>query len=204
LSLVLLCLPHTHLTSPTEPHSLTHTCPSISSSPNLLHSRLIPSPLSLQPPNQLQQPSMSVKDPRLSQILPVIRCSDCGHDVEFRLLGEHVCSSAPPMPALPVIPVSKCKPSTTADCLVLPTVHYCFFLSFCLLVSHTHIDHPGKEVKWEGQKEKQKKKKKKEWGRRYGEKWLYFSSTTLFFFGSTRTTATCSQIGRKGRLSIVR
>ncbi|KAF9094231.1 hypothetical protein BGX23_002329 [Mortierella sp. AD031] len=50
---------------------------------------------------------MSVKDPRLSQILPVIRCSDCGHDVEFRLLGEHVCSSAPPMPALPVIPVSK-------------------------------------------------------------------------------------------------
>ncbi|KAF9922185.1 hypothetical protein FBU30_007719 [Linnemannia zychae] len=50
---------------------------------------------------------MSVKDPRLSQILPVIRCSDCGHDVEFRLLGEHVCSSAPAMPALPVIPVSK-------------------------------------------------------------------------------------------------
>ncbi|KAF9181344.1 hypothetical protein BGZ50_005584 [Haplosporangium sp. Z 11] len=50
---------------------------------------------------------MSVKDPRLSQILPVIRCSDCGHDVEFRLLGEHVCSSAPPMPALPAIPVAK-------------------------------------------------------------------------------------------------
>ncbi|KAF8929194.1 hypothetical protein BGZ58_009103 [Dissophora ornata] len=50
---------------------------------------------------------MSVKDPRLSQILPVIRCSDCGYDVEFRQLGEHVCSSAPPMPALPVIPVSK-------------------------------------------------------------------------------------------------
>ncbi|KAK3839638.1 MAG: hypothetical protein J3R72DRAFT_178232 [Linnemannia gamsii] len=53
---------------------------------------------------------MSVKDPRLSQILPVIRCSDCGHDVEFRLLGEHVCSSAPPMPALPVIPVTKYSP----------------------------------------------------------------------------------------------
>ncbi|KAF9166415.1 hypothetical protein BGX20_000233 [Mortierella sp. AD010] len=50
---------------------------------------------------------MSVKDPRLSQILPVIRCSDCGHDVEFRMLGEHVCSSAPPMPALPAIPVSR-------------------------------------------------------------------------------------------------
>lgn len=50
---------------------------------------------------------MSVKDPRLSQILPVIRCSDCGHDVEFRLLGEHICSSAPAMPALPVLPLSK-------------------------------------------------------------------------------------------------
>ncbi|KAF9947077.1 hypothetical protein BGZ72_010893 [Mortierella alpina] len=44
---------------------------------------------------------MSVKDPRLSQVLPVIRCSDCGHDVEFRKLGEHICSSAPPMPTLP-------------------------------------------------------------------------------------------------------
>ncbi|KAF9957756.1 hypothetical protein BGZ72_001422 [Mortierella alpina] len=55
---------------------------------------------------------MSVKDPRLSQILPVIRCSDCGHDVEFRLLGEHVCSSAPPMPALPVIPLAKHSPSS--------------------------------------------------------------------------------------------
>ncbi|KAF9438378.1 hypothetical protein BGZ76_008289 [Entomortierella beljakovae] len=53
---------------------------------------------------------MSVKDPRLSQILPVIRCSDCGIDVEFRLLGEHICSSAPPMPALPVLPVSKSRP----------------------------------------------------------------------------------------------
>ncbi|KAF9951819.1 hypothetical protein BGZ65_005728, partial [Modicella reniformis] len=48
---------------------------------------------------------MSVKDPRLSQILPVIRCSDCGVDVEFRSLGEHVCSAAPPMPALPALPV---------------------------------------------------------------------------------------------------
>ncbi|KAF9112897.1 hypothetical protein BGX27_002604 [Mortierella sp. AM989] len=54
---------------------------------------------------------MSVKDPRLSQILPVIRCSDCGHDVEFRMLGEHVCSSAPPMPALPVLPVTKHSPA---------------------------------------------------------------------------------------------
>ncbi|KAG9323629.1 hypothetical protein KVV02_000572 [Mortierella alpina] len=44
---------------------------------------------------------MSVKDPRLSQVLPVIRCSDCGDDVEFRKLGEHICSSAPPMPTLP-------------------------------------------------------------------------------------------------------
>ncbi|KAI8347780.1 hypothetical protein B0O80DRAFT_210437 [Mortierella sp. GBAus27b] len=55
---------------------------------------------------------MSVKDPRLSQILPVIRCSDCGIDVEFRLLGEHVCSSAPPMPALPPIPAAANKPTS--------------------------------------------------------------------------------------------
>ncbi|KAF9903590.1 hypothetical protein BX616_001589, partial [Lobosporangium transversale] len=56
---------------------------------------------------------MSVKDPRLSQILPVIRCSDCGVDVEFRLLGEHVCSAAPAMPALPALPISK-PPSSGA------------------------------------------------------------------------------------------
>lgn len=60
---------------------------------------------------------MSVKDPRLSQILPVIRCSDCGHDVEFRLLGEHICSSAPAMPALPVLPLSKRR---FIDLFVLP------------------------------------------------------------------------------------
>ncbi|KAF9405074.1 hypothetical protein BGZ94_003771 [Podila epigama] len=48
---------------------------------------------------------MSVKDPRLSQILPMIRCSDCGHDVQFRMLGEHVCSSAPPLPTPPLPPV---------------------------------------------------------------------------------------------------
>lgn len=46
---------------------------------------------------------MSVKDPRLSQIIPVIRCSDCGDDVVFRQLGEHVCRGAP---ALPVQPLS--------------------------------------------------------------------------------------------------
>ncbi|KAF9151290.1 hypothetical protein BG015_006856 [Linnemannia schmuckeri] len=46
---------------------------------------------------------MSVKDPRLSQILPVIRCSDCGDDVVFRKLGEHVCRGTP---ALPVQPLS--------------------------------------------------------------------------------------------------
>lgn len=90
---------------------------------------------------------MSVKDPRLSQILPVIRCSDCGHDVEFRLLGEHVCSSAPPMPALPVIPVSKCKPST-ALLLVLSTINYfpsLVFLSLSFI--HSFIDDPGKRGK---------------------------------------------------------
>ncbi|KAF9978028.1 hypothetical protein BGZ73_003955 [Actinomortierella ambigua] len=34
--------------------------------------------------------------------MPTVRCTDCGKEVEFRLLGEHVCSSAPAMPVLPV------------------------------------------------------------------------------------------------------
>ncbi|KAI9283853.1 hypothetical protein BC943DRAFT_94770 [Umbelopsis sp. AD052] len=39
-------------------------------------------------------------EPRISQILPNVTCSDCGLPVELRKLGEHVCSSAPPLPPL--------------------------------------------------------------------------------------------------------
>lgn len=124
---------------------------------------------------------MSVKDPRLSQILPVIRCSDCGHDVEFRLLGEHVCSSAPPMPALPVIPVSKCKPSTAFFCLFsLLSTTFLSLVFLSLSFIHTHIDDPGKGEKGRGGVTLRV-------GKGGREAWLYFSSVMMFLFiGSTR------------------
>lgn len=40
---------------------------------------------------------------RISQILPTVKCSDCGKDVEIRRLGDHLCSSQPPIPALPIL-----------------------------------------------------------------------------------------------------
>ncbi|KAL0088926.1 hypothetical protein J3Q64DRAFT_1832644 [Phycomyces blakesleeanus] len=42
---------------------------------------------------------------RMSQILPTVKCSDCGRDVHIRRLGDHLCSSAPPLPTLPIIPI---------------------------------------------------------------------------------------------------
>ncbi|KAI9012641.1 hypothetical protein CLU79DRAFT_399020 [Phycomyces nitens] len=42
---------------------------------------------------------------RMSQILPTVKCSDCGRDVHIRRLGDHLCSSAPPLPTLPMIPI---------------------------------------------------------------------------------------------------
>ncbi|KAF9110814.1 hypothetical protein BGX27_005846 [Mortierella sp. AM989] len=45
---------------------------------------------------------MSLHDSRLSQVLPIIRCSDCGQDILFRKLSEHICISAPDMPTLPL------------------------------------------------------------------------------------------------------
>ncbi|KAG2180111.1 hypothetical protein INT43_003899 [Umbelopsis isabellina] len=50
-------------------------------------------------------------DPRISQILPTVTCSDCGLPVELRKLGEHVCSSAPPLPPLkaPAVPAKEDK-----------------------------------------------------------------------------------------------
>lgn len=44
---------------------------------------------------------------RISQILPTVKCSDCGRDVLIRRLGDHLCSSQPPVPALPIIPPMK-------------------------------------------------------------------------------------------------
>ncbi|CAG8760161.1 16888_t:CDS:2, partial [Acaulospora morrowiae] len=40
------------------------------------------------------------QDQRISKLLPTVKCSDCGVTVEFRKLGEHLCS-APAVPELP-------------------------------------------------------------------------------------------------------
>ncbi|KAG1438392.1 hypothetical protein G6F56_012656 [Rhizopus delemar] len=37
---------------------------------------------------------------RISQILPTVKCSDCGKDVQIRRLGDHLCSSQPPVPMM--------------------------------------------------------------------------------------------------------
>ncbi|KAF8928842.1 hypothetical protein BGZ58_009336 [Dissophora ornata] len=54
---------------------------------------------------------MTVKDPRLSQVLPIVHCSDCGNDVMFGELTGHVCTSAPAMPVLPLY-LSKHSPKS--------------------------------------------------------------------------------------------
>ena len=41
------------------------------------------------------------QEPRISQLLPAIKYSDCDETVEFRRLGEHICQAAPAVPALP-------------------------------------------------------------------------------------------------------
>ncbi|GAN01207.1 paxillin-like [Mucor ambiguus] len=46
---------------------------------------------------------------RISQILPTVKCSDCGRDVLIRRLGDHLCTSQPPVPSLPIIPQAKDK-----------------------------------------------------------------------------------------------
>lgn len=43
----------------------------------------------------------------MSQVLPTVKCSDCGRDVLIRRLGDHLCSSQPPVPSLPIIPAMK-------------------------------------------------------------------------------------------------
>ncbi|RIA93928.1 hypothetical protein C1645_761381 [Glomus cerebriforme] len=43
------------------------------------------------------------QEPRISQLLPSVKCSDCGEMVEFRRLGEHLCQAAPAVPSLPSV-----------------------------------------------------------------------------------------------------
>ncbi|CAO3683483.1 unnamed protein product [Umbelopsis ramanniana] len=43
----------------------------------------------------------SQNEPRMSQILPTVKCSDCGRQVELRKLAIHLCSSVPPVPSFP-------------------------------------------------------------------------------------------------------
>jgi hypothetical protein len=44
---------------------------------------------------------------RISQILPTVKCSDCGRNVNIRELGDHLCAKQPPLPPLPIIPQLK-------------------------------------------------------------------------------------------------
>jgi len=42
-----------------------------------------------------------METPRISQVLPTIKCSNCGITVELRRLAEHICEEAPAMPEMP-------------------------------------------------------------------------------------------------------
>ncbi|CAJ0843077.1 12993_t:CDS:10, partial [Entrophospora sp. SA101] len=42
-----------------------------------------------------------METPRISQLLPTIKCSNCGITVELRRLAEHICEEAPAMPEMP-------------------------------------------------------------------------------------------------------
>ncbi|KAG0002430.1 hypothetical protein BGZ80_009187 [Entomortierella chlamydospora] len=63
--------------------------------------------------------TVQLPDPRLSKILPVIHCSDCGQDVEYRKLSNHNCIYAPAMPIIPLSlstqPTSPSDSITTTD-----------------------------------------------------------------------------------------
>ncbi|KAG1645750.1 hypothetical protein G6F44_001515 [Rhizopus delemar] len=56
---------------------------------------------------------------RISQILPTVKCSDCGKDVEIRRLGDHLCSSQPPIPSLPIMK-DKYKEQNTSNPIISP------------------------------------------------------------------------------------
>ncbi|KAF5358165.1 hypothetical protein D9756_001330 [Leucocoprinus leucothites] len=45
--------------------------------------------------------AQSSSQPRVSQVLPSVRCSNCNQPVPLSELGEHVCTKPPPVPAIP-------------------------------------------------------------------------------------------------------
>ncbi|KAL1743450.1 hypothetical protein HDZ31DRAFT_21931, partial [Schizophyllum fasciatum] len=46
------------------------------------------------------------QEPRISQLLPTVKCSNCNQPVPLTELGEHTCEAAPPLPTPP-------KPATS-------------------------------------------------------------------------------------------
>ncbi|KAI7867792.1 hypothetical protein BDF14DRAFT_1799092 [Spinellus fusiger] len=61
---------------------------------------------------------------RISQILPTVKCSDCGKNVHIRHLGDHLCSNVPSVPPLPILPMSRHEsrqPYSTATPTKSPT-----------------------------------------------------------------------------------
>ncbi|KAI8139095.1 hypothetical protein BJV82DRAFT_273868 [Fennellomyces sp. T-0311] len=44
-------------------------------------------------------------EPRISKVLPTVKCSDCNQAVHVRELADHVCHAAPPVPAIPQAPI---------------------------------------------------------------------------------------------------
>ncbi|KAI8143241.1 hypothetical protein BJV82DRAFT_668872 [Fennellomyces sp. T-0311] len=61
---------------------------------------------------------------RISQILPTVKCSDCGEDVQIRKLGEHVCSNMPAVPELPILPRQQDKYNKSPSPLHSPNGRY--------------------------------------------------------------------------------
>ncbi|KAI9304223.1 hypothetical protein BJ944DRAFT_267175 [Cunninghamella echinulata] len=52
---------------------------------------------------------------RISQLIPFIKCSDCGENVMLRNLGTHICSNMPPIPNIPILPAQKKDPYIPAS-----------------------------------------------------------------------------------------
>jgi len=51
-----------------------------------------------------------VQAPRLSQLLPTVKCSSCSQPVPLSDLSDHVCSPPPPLPSAPLPPKSPASP----------------------------------------------------------------------------------------------
>ncbi|KIM48713.1 hypothetical protein M413DRAFT_15054 [Hebeloma cylindrosporum] len=56
----------------------------------------------------LLSPTNSAPPPRISQLLPSVKCSTCHQPVPLAELGEHTCEAPPPVPSLP-------KPTITPE-----------------------------------------------------------------------------------------